>query len=203
MCPKKSTLKLPEPEWSVWVKADEIPADGKQVDLSPDASQLPLIAQRIGVLSLDSLRASLSLSKSKGGVMVHVTGTLWAEIVQSCVVTLEPIKSKIQEDFEAWFADQEHVILFEKAQRDVLTKKEMMDLPILEEKEDPEPLEDGKVNLGELVVQYLCLAVNPFPHNETAEQQSEKTPIAHKGRGAQEPLRPNPFAALKNWRPKD
>jgi hypothetical protein len=74
MCPKKSTLKLPEPEWSVWVKADEIPADGKQVDLSPDASQLPLIAQRVGVLSLDSLRASLSLSKSKGGVMVHVTG---------------------------------------------------------------------------------------------------------------------------------
>lgn len=200
MCPKKSTLKLPEPEWSVWVKAEDIPVDGKQVDLSPDAAQLPLIAQRLGVESLESLRASLSLSKNKGGVMVHVTGTLWAEIVQNCVVTLEPIKSKIQEDFEAWFADQDHVILFEKAQRDVLTKREMMDLPILEEKEDPEPLEDGKVNIGELVVQYLCLAVNPYPHKEGLECENDSVPVS---KASQDSLQPNPFAALKNWRPKD
>lgn len=201
MCPKKSIPKLLEPEWSVWIKADDIPLEGKSVDISPDSAQMPLIAQRLGISSLNSLQASLFLSKSKGGVMVHVTGTLSAEIVQTCVVTLDPLRNRIEEQFEAWFADQEHVVLFEKAKRAALTKHEMMDLPILEEQEDPEPLEDGKINVAELVVQYLCLAINPYPHTEThTAEETEKEPVA---KITQEPLRPNPFAALKNWRPKD
>lgn len=192
--------RQPDREWSVPVNADDIPSHGKEFSLTPSEAECKKIAKRIGLVSLDMLEAKVLLERENGGHIIKATGSLEAQLTQSCVVTLEPVKDSLSEEFEAWFADHSKALPFKRAQREALSKREMMDLPILEEQEDPEPIEDGKIDLGELVVQYLSLAVNPYPHKEGVDYENKeverKTP-------AKDTLRPNPFAALKNWRPKD
>ena len=62
--------------------------------------------------------------------------------------------------------------------------------PMLEEHEDPEPIVDGRINLGELVTQYLSLAIEPYPRSEEAKKILEENNNSM-------PARENPFAALK------
>jgi hypothetical protein len=71
-------------------------------------------------------------------------------------------------------------------------------VPLLDEQDDPEPITDGKIDLGELVSQFLSLSINPFPHApgvELPEEQEGDGPVRMSAGNA-----PNPFAALKDWK---
>lgn len=185
-------------EWPYPIAVEEIPSQGRSFAISPDAAQKKAIAKRVGVVSLDDLQAKLEVMRD-GGHVIQVKGELNAAVTQNCVVTLEPLKVQIEDVFEAWYADHEQALSFKRAQHEALNKKELADLPMLEEHEDPEPIENGHIDLGELVTQYLSLAINPYP-------QKEGTDYANKDedpKPGRDNLRPNPFAALKNWRPKD
>ena len=190
--------KLPDREWSFPIVAEEIPASWKSYTLSPSEPESKAIAKRLDLISLDALEADVRVERK--GHVVEVEGKFKAKVTQRCVVTLEPLKAELEDSFEAWYADHEQVVSFKKAQHESMNKKEMMDLPMLEENEDPEPIEDGKIDLGELVVQYLSLSVEPYPHKEGVEYENQEPEVK---RPQRETLRPNPFAALKNWRPKD
>lgn len=192
--------KLPDREWSFPIVADEVPASWKSYAISPSDAESKAIAKRLDLISLDTLKADLRVERKGGGHVIEIEGKFTAEVTQRCVVTLEPLKAEIEDSFEAWYADHEQVVSFKKAQHESMNKKEMMDLPMLEENEDPEPIEDGKIDLGELVVQYLSLSINPYPHKDGAEYENREPEVK---RPQRETLRPNPFAALKNWRPKD
>ncbi len=191
--------KLPDREWSYPIIADEVPSAGKAYELVPSDAERKAIAKRLGIVSLDELKAQVTLERD-GGHVIKASGELAARVTQSCVVSLEPVESDIDDVFEAWYADHDEVASFRRAQHDALNKKEMADLPMLEEHEDPEPIENGQIDLGELVTQYLSLSINPYPQKEGVEYANKETerPVPEPDR-----LRPNPFAALKNWRPKD
>lgn len=193
------TAKLPDREWSVPILVDDIPSQGKTYTLTPSDAEKKAIAKRLQILSVDSLNARLVIGRDNAHV-IQVKGEFEAEITQNCVVTLEPMKTKVSDSFDAWYADHDKAVSFKRAQHEALLKKEMVDLPILEENEDPEPIEEGKIDLGELVTQYLSLAVPPYPHKEGSDYENKET---LRSGPAKETLRPNPFAALKNWRPKD
>lgn len=199
----KPTGKPPVPEWSHRIKAEDVSVEGtRHLLITPPPAALPAIAKRIGVVALLSLEAALDITRERGGAVLHVKGELRARAVQNCVRTLDPLETKISDTFEAFYADQERIVLFEKAQRESLSKREMMDLPILGEDEDPEALEDGYADLGELVVQYLCLAVDPFPQKDSGKT-GKGNDTGEGGADKNVPLSLNPFAALKNWRPRD
>ena len=193
-------VKQPDIEWAYYVSVDDIPTQGRSYEVAPNESEKRSIAQRLGIVSLDSLQAKLDISREEKGYIFQVKGEFFADITQSCVITLEPVTCKIEDSFEAWYADHAQALPFKRAQHDAKSKKEIVDLPMLEEHEDPEPIEGGKINLGELVIQYLSLAINPYPQREGADYENKEV---EKKSGTREALRPNPFAALKNWRPKD
>ena len=66
--------------------------------------------------------------------------------------------------------------------------------PLLEEKEDPEPVVNGYIDLGEVVTQFLSLALDPYPHKEgvTHDLTDEDADIERKTRKIE-----NPFAKLE------
>lgn len=193
------TVKDPSREWSHFIPTDDIPMTGKKISVSPDTAQKAAIASRIGVVDLKDFKVDFQLMRESGHI-IHVQGHLKAKVTQSCVVTLEDIESKVEDEFEAWFTDAENAVPFKKLQHEALSKKEMLDLPMLEESEDPDPVENGKIDLGEVAVQYLSLAVEPYPC-----KPGVSLPENVKGEDSKvkNELRANPFAALKNWRPKD
>jgi hypothetical protein len=53
-------------------------------------------------------------------------------------------------------------------------------MPFLDESEDPEPVIDGKIDAGELVAQYLSLAIDPYPRLEGEEYGGEGEAESHR-----------------------
>ena len=198
-------MSLPQSEWFYPFHVENIPSAGKTVKMVAEEPYLKAMTERLGILELKSLAAELRLTLQNGGHILNITGHLRAEVVQECVVTLQPVQSVIEDDFEAWYADHDKAIPFNRAKHHMKAIEEGDEVPILEEKDDPEALIDGQVDLGEVVIQFLSLSINPYPRAEEAADclaPSTEAEVAKPVVGTSN-LRPNPFSALKNWRPKD
>ncbi len=176
------------PEWCHFIIADDVQDKEMNVKISPDAEEMKNLVRRLGVESLESLTAQVKLKRENKRV-IKISGSFDAKLTQNCVVTLTPVKDHIKEDFEAWYADPDQAVSFARArhERDKAAQEE--ERPMLEEFEDPEPIIEGKINLGEVVAQYLILALNPYPRSKEAQKILEEK--------ADLPVKENPFAALK------
>ena len=186
-----------ETEWSYFVDVEALESGSTAFTISPDEEARKRMAQRLGLVSLDALSAELSVTHYDGEAAYHVEGQISADVTQNCVVTTEPVQNHIEDSLEAWFADPDVTITIAKARHEKLTEKGHGEQPILEEQDDPEPLVDGKIDLGELVTQYLSLAINPYPHAEGVEFE----PVVERAAEGEEDIK-NPFAALKDWKDK-
>lgn len=194
-------MSLPQSEWFYPFHVENIPPSGKTVKMNAEPQHMKGIAKRLDVLSVNSVEAELHLSLQNAGHILYVTGQFKAEIVQECVITLKPVTSSVEDSFEAWYADHDKAVSFNRAKHQLKALEDGDEVQILEEQDDPEALIDGQVDLGEVVTQFLSLAVNPYPRDASVEQ-SEDTSVKVISDKASI-LKPNPFAALKNWRPKD
>lgn len=189
---------IAETEWSYFLDIGEIEGGRHALSISPDDGARKRLAQRLGLVSLDVLKADIVVERRSGEATFHVKGRMEAEVTQSCVVTLEPVADRIRDDFEAWFADPGAAVSIARLRHERQSRSGHGEVPVLSEKDDPEPLSGGKIDLGELVTQYLSLSVNPYPHAEGAVfEVGDDGP----GRETPEALR-NPFAALKDWKAK-
>lgn len=192
------TNMISETEWSYFFDVGELEGGRHSLSISPDAEARKRLAQRLGLVSLDDLKVDIVISRKSGEIAYHVKGHMDAGVTQSCVVTLEPVRSRIKEDFDAWFADSEAAVSIARLRHERQSRTGHGEVPVLSEREDPEPLVNGKIDLGELVTQYLSLSINPYPHAEGVvfevgdDEHGKETPEA---------LR-NPFAALKDWKVK-
>ena len=99
-----------------------------------------------------------------------------------------PVKAYLEEEFEGWFADPGSFASIAKARQSKAGKAADNEVQILEEHEDPEPILDGKIDLGDLTAQYLSLSLDPYPKAPGA--------VWAEGEGPEESstLRKNPFA---------
>ena len=198
----KPLSQLPETEWCYPYRAENASPRGKQVHIAANAEQCKAVAARLEIVDVKSIAADLTLTLQNAGHILYITGTFKAEVVQECVVTGEPLDSVIEEQMEAWYADHDKAIPFARAQQKIKAIEEGDEVQMLDEKDDPESMVDGQVDLGEVVVQFLSLTVNPYPKKDGLPEMDELELGADK-KTTQASLRPNPFAALKNWRPKD
>ena len=128
---------------------------------------------------------------------VHVQGIITAQIEQECVTSFKPVITDIKEDFDTWFADADTVISFVKAQQEKTAQGG--EQPILPEQDDPEAIIDGKIDLGELIIQFLSLAIPPYPHADGVDPVGDDPESAKPQNGSGHK---NPFAALKDWKDK-
>ncbi len=184
-------------EWSYLFDTEELEDKPVKLVISPSLDEKVLIARRLGVGSLERLSSELRVAKIPGSMVVHVAGTLKADITQTCVVSGEPLSSHIEEGFDGWFADKAVAVSLAKARQEKMIAKGQSEVPLVEEHDDPEPIIDGQIDLGELSVQYLALAVDPYPRGaevsvEYSSQTQEEGGFSFK----------NPFAALKEWKTK-
>ncbi len=140
--------------------------------LEANAEECAGLARRFDLLAVESLNATVKVTRSPAGE-VTVQGRVQARVCQSCVVTLAPVAAAVDEDFDLRFA-------LETAGADVVIGAD-----------DPEPLPDGPVDLGEIVAQQLALGLNPYPRAPGVVLDADRPPdAADDGRGD------GPFAAL-------
>lgn len=145
-----------KPEFSRTIEVDAVRAEGLEVSLEADAAEREALARRFGLLGLERLSARARLKPTSDG-RVRAKVTFEADVLQSCVVTLDPVASHVSDSFEASFAEA----------ADIGGGPEVAFA--FEEEEPPEPIKGGRLELGELVAQHLSLALDPYPRKPGAE----------------------------------
>lgn len=189
------------PEWTCLFDTEKVERTPYTLTIEPTQDEKLAIAKRLGLEALDELTVKLVLQRNPGNMVIHIHGLLSATVSQKCVVTLEPMKEKIETEFEAWYADASQAVSFTRAKRERELEKDNIEKPVLDESEDPEPIVNGNIDLGELAVQHLSLNLNPYPRKQDAIFASgEKQILKTQGNGD---IYSNPFEALKNWREKE
>lgn len=166
-------------EFSRIVTPDRLGGAKLTESIEASSAERAAVARRLGILAVDRLTARLTV-KNFGRDLVRVQGPWDAEVQQACVVTLEPVAQRVVGELEA---------SYEAAGRsgpqddgEVLVDPEAAD--------PPEILPDEGIDLGELVVQELAVALDPYPRAEGAEVPREYRP-------PQVEEEEGPFAVLK------
>ncbi|MGR3623615.1 YceD family protein [Pseudophaeobacter sp.] len=122
-------------------------------DLRPDAQTLETLAYELDIKALRKLRFTGNIS-AKGKRDWQVTATLGATILQDCVVTLEPVTTRIDQKVERIF---------------VCDYSEPDDPDVEMEADDRlEPLGE-MIAPHEIMVEALALLVPAYPRKEGAE----------------------------------
>ena len=190
--------QLTEQEWSHFFDVSDM-EKSRPTELKIEASEEERVdlARRFSVKSLLKAEATLSLSRESG--IVHVTGQFDCVMMQNCVVEMEPFEITLSEPVEGWFVDKDSTVSFAAAKKERDVVKSHAEVEILAEKEDPEPILEGCIDLGELVAQHISLSIPQYPHKEGVayEVGDEDMQLDDKS-----PLRKNPFEALKDWKEK-
>jgi hypothetical protein len=162
--------------WSVPVAVEDIPDTGLHVAIEAPATVRAEIAELAAVRDLPQLSAVFDLTRL--GAEVHVTGQVSARVGQTCVVTLEPIESAVEEAVDLDFAPPTGKEAAPKAARKRSSGAD----------EPPEPLVGGSLDLGALATEFLILGIDPYPRKAGAEFAPPK----------QEDDGEHPFAALQS-----
>jgi len=185
------------PEWSHKVETDRIGIDPFKVSLTATVEQCRDVARRAGVKAVERLETEVTLQRASNGGLIHAEGTVKAEIIQDCSITLKELHTEVSDDFDAWYTDHDReVISLSGARRERDSLLSGADLPLAEEQDDPEHAVDGAVDVGELAAQYFCLAVDPYI--QAPDSKYEKS--VDTAFEVQPASKQNPFAALKNWK---
>ncbi len=192
-----SDKELKTQEWSYDFIAEKVGDDPVDVEISAPEDCYPLLCNRLGLYSIESLRANLVLTRNAVNKVIHIDGKISAKLQQRCVVTNDPVDEFVEDSFEAWFSEPSNAVSFTKAKRERAVPRDSNDHPMLEEADDPEEIIDGKIDLGELVVQYLSLALNPYPKKEGVKFESDNDELDNDD---VDDIYDNPFAALKAWK---
>ena len=122
-------------------------------NLVADAGQRARIARDLRLASLDVFEATMHLEPTASGW--KLTGRIQADGAQTCVVTLEPLPLHVDEAFRIDLVEGD--------------APETRELDIDLDRDDPDVIEDGQIDLGAYAIEQLALQLDPFPRKPGVE----------------------------------
>lgn len=167
------------------VRIARLPDDGLPVRFEADEAQRRRLAERFGLVGVERMEADLVVTRWQGeGAAVE--GTLAATVLQTDVVTLEPVNQSVDEPVRLFFVPENSCLA-----PAVATSVDAVDL-------DPgddavEVFRGDRIDLGEPLAQLLGLALDPYPRGENVSFAAVR----------EEEKEPSPFAVLARLRPPE
>jgi uncharacterized metal-binding protein YceD (DUF177 family) len=165
-------LNEPKLEFSRPLEVARVSKLGSHEKLSADAKECADLAKRLLIPAIYALTAELKAKPWRGGGL-KITGELRADLEQESVVSLDVFRSKMVFPVERYF----------------LNVPPNADI---ESDEDIDPIEQGIVDLGEVVAETLALELDPYPRKPGESFQSAEPEAVQ-----EEPEKPNPFNVLR------
>ncbi|QAY96085.1 metal-binding protein [Methylovirgula ligni] len=153
---------VPQKIFSHPVRVDEIPEQGIDVSLSADAPTREALAKADRLVGIAALDADFHVAR-QGLSQFNVTGTVQAKITQICVLTLEPFDSDVVEEVDVDFAEPS------EAERAAAEADALSGTAHPADRDPPDPIEDGAIDLGALAAEFLALGLDPYPRKPGAE----------------------------------
>lgn len=176
------------PPFSYPVKVGHVSANPVEVKISADAAERVGLAKLWDVLEVKSLSCTFQVQRWKRDG-VRLKGRVMADIVQACVVTLDPVDAHIDEPIDAVFVPE---------------GSKLARLPVANEggemlldpdgPDAPEIFTGDTIDAGVVAAEHAALAIDPYPR---------KADVAFSGHIEsldKDDRKPSPFAVLKDWK---
>jgi uncharacterized metal-binding protein YceD (DUF177 family) len=160
--------------WTHFVR--DVPASGLDVTRTATGEEAKTLASELEIEAIDKLTVTYRIMPALKARLA-MKGILQATVTQNCVVTLEPVISKVSVPLDIVFSSDKIAALPEDE-----IGLDDLDRP------DEEPIENGQIDIGRIVVEELMSGLDPYPRREDAnfDWTDEKAAAAAT----------NPFAAL-------
>ena len=147
-------MNTPAPEFSRIVSVTRISPKGIEEQLVCKPAEREALAKRFDLVELSLLKADLTLTPESQNVLV--TGSIEADLVQHCVVTLEPIISHFDLNVDVLFIPAEENQTGAGSPEPYDSDNEF------------ELFSGGKIDIGEMVAQQLGVNIDPYPRKADA-----------------------------------
>jgi len=153
-------------EFSRYVHIADITGSGRisRHRIEADEAECAALAARFSIVSIEKLIADISVTRLNDKIRYQVTGKLMADVTQESVTSGEEVAEHVEEEFEAWFSDNTKIALFENARNRRKEDDNFGEIEMRDEKDEPETIINGMIDIGEVTAQFLGLALNPYPH---------------------------------------
>jgi uncharacterized metal-binding protein YceD (DUF177 family) len=187
-------LLLPTNEFSRSVVIDPWPDAGIAVDVTAEPGERQALARRFDLLEVRSLRGHGRLERGDEPAEVVLRGWLEADVVQACVVSLEPVPARLRQPIERRYRRS----AVAAAQPERFQPTGAIDLD--DGEDEVEPVSGREIDLGEAFAEELGLSLDPYPRalGAAAIEATALAPYVRAGRA--DPGRP--FAVLQQLRHK-
>ncbi len=165
-----------------------LPGEGTMVKIRADADALAALAEFYELPSVTAFSTEI-LVKPWRSTGVSVVGTVSADIVQACIVTLDPVENAIREPIDLRFLPAD-------ALKAYAASLEVEVDPLAED--PPELLEGPAIDVGAIACEHFALGIDPYPRKPGVAFE----PPATEGKEG-ESAKASPFAALQKLRQTD
>ena len=178
-------------EFSRIVKMTALNREPQSYSARANPAECEALTGRLDLLALSDFIVEADVQKWRRGV--RVTGTIKADVVQRCIVSLEPVPDQISESFDRGFLPEKDIVGETKPGQEVEIEDddELGDLP---------DILGDTLDLGEIAAEALSLALNPYPRAEGQDPLD-----AQAAPPGETPMSDNdvkPFASLAAYREK-
>lgn len=152
----------------------DIPLGGRRVERAATEAERAAIAGALELSKCWRFDVSYVVEPLAGG-RYRLGGMLRAEVVQPCVVTLEPVEQALEEKVDVTFCPADSLPEAGDGEREILAEPET------------EPIEEGRIAAGRVLFEVLAAAVDPYPRaadatfdwrDPAADQAADSGPFA-------------------------
>lgn len=155
------------------------PSIERTIEIDDDERQA--VMELLDLRDLSGLRLDYRLRQASGK-RVHVTGRLKADVVQTCVVSLEPVPARVDIAVDGEFWPPEKISALRERADDPSQAAAI---------NWPEPIDGDVIDLGPLLYETLATALDPYPKKTGARFEWSDSKVS-----AETPKN-SPFQVLK------
>lgn len=142
--------------------------------LTASPEDFPSIAERLGTPAIHALKAELKVYRKSGRVLVQ--GAFHATVEQICVISLDPFNTAIEGEIDEEFLQTD--------------EPDSLEVDLDPDGIEAEPLAGDTLDIADLVIQNISLALDPHPRADGADLSNLEYDERQLGTPA------SPFAAL-------
>jgi uncharacterized metal-binding protein YceD (DUF177 family) len=173
--------------FSFLVKVGHVSANPVTITISADQSDLKKLAAQWGVPEVRAFDAEIVIGRWKRDG-VRLKGNVTATIVQECVVTLDPVEQRLDENLEAVFLPENSRLVkrITDGNGEMFLDPEGPDLP--------DTFTGDTIDVGAVAAEFAALAIDPYPRKPGLDfvDRIESDETLDK--------KPSPFAVLQGFK---
>lgn len=143
------------PEFSRPISIDTIGSGAASHTVEANAEECVALAARFELEAIEALSAEADIRRD--GPAIYAKGLARAKVIQSCVVTGNPVSNSIEAVFDLRFQPES-------------APPSEEEIELSADECETMTYDGAAIDLGEAAAQTVALALDPFPRSESAEQ---------------------------------